>query len=35
MVEDAVKYYTLVKAIMGQEWLTPKLFRIGTSSLEG
>lgn len=30
--EDAVKYYTLVKAIMGQEWLTPKLFRIGTSS---
>lgn len=32
--EDAVKYYTLVKTILGEEWLNPQLFRIGTSSLE-
>jgi deoxyribose-phosphate aldolase len=31
--EDAVKYYTIVKEILGNEWLTPKLFRIGASSL--
>lgn len=31
--EDAVKYYTLVKHILGPEWLTPELLRIGASSL--
>jgi deoxyribose-phosphate aldolase len=31
--EDAVLYYTLVKHILGEEWLTPKYFRIGASSL--
>ncbi len=31
--EEAVKYYTLVKEILGNEWLTPTLFRIGASSL--
>jgi deoxyribose-phosphate aldolase len=32
-VEDALKYYTIVKETMGKEWLTPELFRIGASSL--
>jgi len=32
-VEDAVKYYTIVKEILGKEWLTPQLFRIGASGL--
>lgn len=31
--DEAVAYYTLVKAILGDEWLTPELFRIGASSL--
>lgn len=31
--EDAVKYYTIVKELLGDEWLNPYLFRIGTSSL--
>lgn len=31
--EDAVRYYTLVKHILGEEWLTPELLRIGASSL--
>ena len=31
--EDAVKHYTLVKEILGDEWLNNKLFRFGTSSL--
>jgi deoxyribose-phosphate aldolase len=31
--EDAVKYYTIVKEILGQEWLDNSLFRIGASSL--
>lgn len=31
--EEAVAYYTLVKEILGEEWLTPELFRIGASSL--
>ena len=31
--EEAVKYYTLVKEVLGEEWLTPDLFRIGASSL--
>ncbi|MCC8096408.1 MAG: deoxyribose-phosphate aldolase [Tannerellaceae bacterium] len=31
--EDAVNYYTLVKEILGEEWLTKDLFRIGASAL--
>jgi len=31
--DDAVKYYTIVKEILGKEWLNPQLFRIGASSL--
>ena len=31
--EDAVKYYTLVKEILGDDWLCHDLFRIGASSL--
>lgn len=30
---DAVKYYTIVKELLGEEWCTPTLFRIGTSRL--
>ena len=30
-VNDALIYYTIVKEILGEEWLTNKLFRIGTS----
>ncbi|MCQ2192029.1 MAG: deoxyribose-phosphate aldolase [Paludibacteraceae bacterium] len=30
---DAVKYYTLVEQMLGEEWLTPELFRIGASRL--
>lgn len=33
--EEAVKYYTLVKDILGNEWLNKDLFRIGASSLVG
>ncbi|MDN5305465.1 MAG: deoxyribose-phosphate aldolase [Bacteroidota bacterium] len=32
-VEDAVKYYTIVKEILGNEWCNKDLFRIGTSRL--
>lgn len=31
--EDAVKYYSIVKEILGEEWCNNELFRIGTSSL--
>lgn len=31
--EDAIRYYCIVKHILGQEWLTPELLRIGASSL--
>jgi deoxyribose-phosphate aldolase len=31
--QDAVQYYTIVKEVLGKEWLTPELFRIGASSL--
>lgn len=31
--EDAIAYYTIVKEILGKEWLTNKLFRLGTSRL--
>lgn len=32
-VQDAVAYYTIVKELLGEEWLNPSLFRIGTSRL--
>ena len=32
-VEDAVKYYTIVKTILGEEWCNNSLFRIGASRL--
>ena len=31
--EDAVKYYTIVKEVLGEEWLTNDYFRIGASRL--
>jgi len=31
--EDAVKYYTIVKEVLGNDWLNNELFRIGASSL--
>lgn len=31
--EDAVKYYTIIKEVLGEEWLTNDYFRIGASSL--
>ncbi len=31
--EDAVKYYTLVKEVLGEEWLSNEYFRIGASRL--
>lgn len=31
--EEAVKYYTIVKEVLGEEWLNNGLFRIGASSL--
>jgi len=31
--EDAVKHYTLVKEILGSEWLNNKMFRFGASRL--
>ena len=30
---DAVLYYTIVEQMLGVEWLTPELFRIGASAL--
>jgi deoxyribose-phosphate aldolase len=30
---DALQYFSIVKEILGGEWLTPKLFRIGASRL--
>lgn len=33
--EDAVKYYTIVKEVLGEQWLTNEHFRIGASSLAG
>lgn len=32
-VEDAVKYYTIVKSVLGKEWTDKEHFRIGASSL--
>ena len=31
--EDAVKYYTIVKEVLGEEWLSNEYFRIGASAL--
>jgi len=31
--QDAVIYYTIVKTVLGNDWLTPKLFRLGASRL--
>lgn len=31
--KQAVEYYTIVKEILGKDWLTPTLFRFGASSL--
>ena len=33
--EDAVLYYTIVKDVLGKNWLNKDLFRIGASSLVG
>ena len=33
--EDAVRYYTIAKEILGKEWINRDLFRIGASSLIG
>lgn len=30
--EDAVKYYSIVKSVLGDQWLTKDLYRIGASS---
>ena len=32
-VEDALKYYTIVKEVLGERWLTNQWLRLGTSSL--
>ncbi len=32
-VMDAITYYTIVKVVLGKEWLTNKWFRLGTSRL--
>ena len=31
--DDAVKHYTIVKALLGNEWLNNKMFRFGASRL--
>ncbi|KAA6349906.1 Deoxyribose-phosphate aldolase [termite gut metagenome] len=33
-MEEALIYYTIVKEMLGKEWLNNKLFRIGTSGIE-
>ena len=32
-VNDAIIYYTIVKELLGEEWLDNQLFRLGTSRL--
>lgn len=32
-VQDAVNYYTIVKELLGKEWLNNESFRLGTSRL--
>lgn len=34
-VDDAVKYYTIVKEVLGESWCNKELFRVGTSRLAG
>ena len=31
--EEALGYYCIVKAVLGDEWLSPEYFRIGASRL--
>ena len=33
--DDALTYYYLLKNILGEQWLNPNLFRVGTSRLAG
>ena len=32
-IDDALTYYTIVKEVLGEEWLNNRLFRLGTSGL--
>ena len=32
-IQNAIRYLTIVKHILGEQWLTPAYFRIGTSQL--
>ena len=32
--EEALKYLCILKEVLGDEWLTPELFRFGATSLE-
>lgn len=32
-ISDAINYYTIVKEVLGEEWLNNSLFRLGTSRL--
>lgn len=32
-VADALRYYAVVSAVLGEKWLTPEYFRIGSSNL--
>ena len=32
-VKDALLYYTIVKEVLGEEWLNNEYFRLGTSRL--
>lgn len=32
-IQDALSYYTIVKEVLGEDWLTTEYFRIGTSRL--
>jgi len=31
--EDALRYYTIVKEVLGEKWLSKEYFRIGASRL--
>ena len=32
-IDDALGYYTIVREVLGEEWIKEGLFRIGTSRL--
>ena len=32
-IQDALSYYTIVKEVLGEDWLTTEYFRLGTSRL--